>query len=112
MILYTTIAPVMCLYRYNSREAGGSPTPYGHNILRPDGKKYKEQIRESVNVYRLAREVAGAEMTEHAFLDHGRRVTRSRFSAGHVVYVNFEEQPYTLSDGRQIGGENYLVDRP
>jgi hypothetical protein len=107
-----TIAPIMCLYRYNSREAGGSPAPYGHNFLRPDGKQYKKQIRESVNVYRLAREVAGAEMTDHAFLDNDRHVTRSRFSTGHVVYVNLGEKAYLLPDDRRIEGKNYLVDKP
>ncbi len=107
-----TIAPIMCLYRYNSREAGGAPEPYGHNFLRQDGKQFREQIRESVQVYRLAREVAGAEMTDHAFLDSGCRVTRSEFSTGHVVYVNFAQSAYTLPDGREIEGEGYLVDRP
>ena len=107
-----TIAPILCLYRYNSREAGGSPEPFGHNFLRPDGRQYKKQIRESLNVYRLAREVAGAEMTDHAFLDNDRLVTRSRFSAGHVVYVNFGEKAYLLPDNRRIEGRNYLVDRP
>jgi Family of unknown function (DUF5696) len=106
-----TIAPIMCLYRYNSREAGGRPEPYGHNFLRPDGKLYKQQIRESVEVYKLAREVAGSEMTSHAFLDMERKIVRSEFSTGHVVYVNFNSSTYTLPDGREIEGENYLVDR-
>lgn len=105
-----TIAPVMCLYRYNSRESGGSPEPYGHNFLRPDGKLHKQRIRESVAVYQFAREVAGAEMTGHSFLDEGRKVARSEFSTGHVVYVNFNSSAYTLPDGRTIDGEDYIID--
>lgn len=105
-----TIAPILCLYRYNSREAGGRPTPFSHNFLRPDGKEYKEEIRQSVEVYRLARAVAGEEMTDHRFLDKERRVARSEFSNGKVVYVNFGKEEYTLPDGRKLKEEGWIVD--
>ncbi|MEA2064571.1 MAG: hypothetical protein U9P14_12780 [Gemmatimonadota bacterium] len=105
------ISPILGLYRYNAHEAGGKPERFGHNFLRPDGEEYKEQIRESVQVYRFARQVAGAEMTDHAFLDNERQVTRSEFSTGHVAYVNFGGDPFMLPDGRRIEAENYIIDK-
>ncbi|MEA2063396.1 MAG: hypothetical protein U9P14_06850 [Gemmatimonadota bacterium] len=107
-----TISPIFKSVRYNARDADSELVPFGWNFLRPDGKEYKEQIRESVAVYHFARKVAGAEMTDHAFLDNERQVTRSEFSTGHVAYVNFGGDPFKLPDGRTVEGESYLIDEP
>ena len=107
-----TICPIYNTVRYNSRDAGSELIRFGHSFLRPDGAEYKEQIRESVAVYRFARQVAGAEMTDHCFLDNQRRVSRSEFSTDHVAYVNFGGDAFRLSDGRTIEGESYIIDEP
>ena len=105
-----TISPMLNTYRYNARDAQSTLIPFSHNILRPEDKEYREQIRESVAVYLFARKVAGAEMTDHGFLDEERQVARSEFSTGHAAYINLGETEYRLPDGRLLKGESYLID--
>jgi len=105
-----TISPLLSTYSYNARDAKSALVPFSHNILRPEDSAYKEQIRRSVEVYRFARKVAGAEMTGHSFLDDERLVARSEFAGGYVAYVNFGEREFSLPDGRRLGGRSYLID--
>lgn len=107
-----TISPMLKTFRYNSRSADSELVPFGHNFLRADGREQKEQIRRSVEVYKFARKVAGAEMTGHRFLDKNLGVTRSEFSTGHVVYVNFTGEVFRLPDGRTVESTSYLIDEP
>ncbi len=106
-----TIGPLLKTFSYNARNPESEMVPLVHSILRPEDSRYKEQIRESVQVYRFARAVAGERMTDHRFLDGAnRRVARSEFSNGKVVHVNFGKEAFTLPDGRKLDGEGWLVD--
>lgn len=67
-------------------------------------------IRATLHVDRFFAEVATAAMTNHEYLTSGGEVERTTFSTGHVVTVNYSDQPYAEPNlslppqGWKIGG--------
>lgn len=67
-------------------------------------------ISQMTEIYRLLDEVdaltQGSCINAHRCLSDG--VYRTEFANGAEIFVNYNEQPFTLEDGRTVGAQNYL----
>ncbi len=85
-------------------------TPPMYLFTRKNWTENKEKFAESYKTAEpVSRATAYAEMVDHEILSPDRSVQRSTFSNGVVVTVNFGENPFKLSDGTTLNGNDWTM---
>jgi hypothetical protein len=66
-------------------------------------------VRSYKNICTVARSVGYAEMTNHRFLTPDRNVQQTEFANGISVTVNFSDQTYRMTDGKEVVPMGYRI---
>jgi hypothetical protein len=80
---------------------------YSRQVWRQNKERFAQSYR---NVCPVVRAVGYAEMTDHRFLTPDRDVQQTTFANGITITVNFGDELYRLSDGKEIGPMSYQVE--